>query len=122
MHTDIAGLQLGGRPRQVAGAHEGQEHLEFLQGQFFVDQHGADSYSYCPIVPHVFLATRFMWLESCCGEGACSRWVAPPPQKICERSALKREQAPSPQDAEIAQPSSARFTTENQGIDRPDAD
>ncbi len=33
-----------------------------------------------------------------CGEEACSRWAAQQPHS-CERYALKREQAPSPQES-----------------------
>ncbi|CAI8767353.1 hypothetical protein EMIT0P228_150138 [Pseudomonas brassicacearum] len=36
-----------------------------------------------------------MWYP--CGEGACSRWAEAAP-KVCERCALEREQAPSPQE------------------------
>ncbi|MCY1457285.1 hypothetical protein D9M71_745710 [compost metagenome] len=52
MHADVTGLQLGSGPRQVAGAHESQEHLEFFQGQLFIDQHGADSFWNDSIVPN----------------------------------------------------------------------
>jgi len=41
MHADVAGIQLGGRLAQVSAAHEGQEHLELFQFEFFVDLHGA---------------------------------------------------------------------------------
>ncbi|MNH32808.1 hypothetical protein D3C79_932770 [compost metagenome] len=50
MHADVTGLQFGSGPRQVAGAHEGEEHLEFFQGQLFIDQHGVGSYWDNPIV------------------------------------------------------------------------
>ncbi|MNI53959.1 hypothetical protein D3C73_1088200 [compost metagenome] len=39
VHADRAGGQLGGGAPEVAAAHEGEESLEFFQGQFFVDQH-----------------------------------------------------------------------------------
>ncbi|MNR09038.1 hypothetical protein D3C85_1252240 [compost metagenome] len=51
VHADVAGLQLGSGAGEVAGTHEGEEHLEFFQGQFFVDQHGADSFWNASIVP-----------------------------------------------------------------------
>nr|WP_311138496.1 hypothetical protein [Pseudomonas amygdali] len=39
MHADVAGLQLLRRPRQIAGAHEGQEYFQFLERQFVIDLH-----------------------------------------------------------------------------------
>ncbi|GFM78835.1 hypothetical protein PSCICM_46540 [Pseudomonas cichorii] len=39
MHADIAGLQFRSRPRQIAGAHEGQENFKFFQGQLVIDLH-----------------------------------------------------------------------------------
>ncbi|MNR16937.1 hypothetical protein D3C85_1335710 [compost metagenome] len=40
VHADGAGGQLGGGAAEVAGAHEGEEGFQLLEGQFFVDQHG----------------------------------------------------------------------------------
>ncbi|MNO81283.1 hypothetical protein D3C76_725200 [compost metagenome] len=40
VHADVAGVQLGSGLAQVTAAHEHQEHFEFFQGEFFVDQHG----------------------------------------------------------------------------------
>src|SRR5690606_34478209 len=57
VHADIAGVQLGSRLAQAATAHEGQKHLQLLQGQFFVDLHGRSLESmaldYDPIEPAV---------------------------------------------------------------------
>ena len=39
VHADVAGAQFRRRARQVAGAHEGEEGFQFLEGDFFVDQH-----------------------------------------------------------------------------------
>ena len=50
MYANVTGLQFGSGAGQIAGAHEGQEHLEFFQGQLFIDQHGVDSFWNNPIV------------------------------------------------------------------------
>ncbi len=39
VHADVAGAQFRRRARQVAGAHEGEEGFQLLEGDFFVDQH-----------------------------------------------------------------------------------
>ncbi len=39
VHADVTGLQFLRRPRQIAGAHEGQEYFQFLERQFVIDLH-----------------------------------------------------------------------------------